>query len=95
MYLSGPLSLVRYLGIDTNFVVRKIPYLAHLPFVIILDIYVWRVFNRILEKNAARLGFALYFLNRFQTALMIRTFTNSLEATFTMVAFYYFLDQKG
>jgi len=46
IYLSLPLHLVRFLGIDTNFVVRCVPYLAHLPIVLITDLYMWRVSRR-------------------------------------------------
>jgi len=65
MYLSIPLHIVKILGIDTNFVVRNLPYLAHLPFVLINDWYYWRICTKLLSHNAARLAFALFFFNCF------------------------------
>ena len=47
-YLSLPLRLVKYVGIDTNFVVRITPYLAHCPFVILNDIFTWKVAKRVI-----------------------------------------------
>jgi hypothetical protein len=46
-------------------------------------------------RDAARLGFLFYFFNRFETMHIIRTLTNSIEQMFTVVAFYYYLDQKN
>jgi hypothetical protein len=64
-YLSLPLYLVRYLHLDTNFVVRTVPYLAHVLIVFVNDAYMWRISRRLLQKDAARLAFLLYFFNRF------------------------------
>ena len=46
-------------------------------------------------RDAARLCFLFYFFNRFETMHIIRTLTNSIEQMFTVVAFYYYLDQKN
>lgn len=95
MYLSLPLRLAKELGYDSNQVVRTLPYLAHLPVVIINDIFLWKLSKRLVNKNSARLGFAFFFANRFQTHYMIRTLTNAIEQMFTCVAFYFYLDQKN
>ena len=92
MWLSLPLHLVRFFGIDSNLVVRTVPYLAHLPLVILNDCFVWRVANRVIKKDAARVAMIFFFINRFQNVLMLRTLANSLEQVFTSVAFYYYLD---
>jgi len=36
----------------------------------------------------------LYFFNRFETTHLIRTLTNTIEQMFTVVAFYFYYDQK-
>lgn len=56
---------MRFLGIDTNFVVRSCPYLAQLVLVLITDYYFWKVLKRILPKDAARLSYCLFFFNKF------------------------------
>lgn len=95
MYLSIPMRLVRFLGVDTNSVLRTAPYIAHLPLVLLTDYFLWKTFKKIVHRDAAKLSFLLHFVNKFQTMYMIRTLTNSLEQTFTVVAFYFYLDQKN
>lgn len=92
MYLSIPLRIARLMGLDSNLAVRTIPYLAHLPLVILNDIFFWKFANRLVSKDNARLGFALFFVNRFQTSYMIRTGTNAVEQFFNCLSFYFYLD---
>jgi len=79
MYLSLPMHLVRFLGIDTNMVLRTAPYMAHLPLVLLTDYFFWKTMTKILHRDAAKLSFFLYFFNKAQTMYMIRTLTNSIE----------------
>lgn len=95
MYLALPMQLCKNLGIDSNLVLSNLPYIAHLPIVLLNDWFVWKVGKRVVGQDAARLGFLLYFFNRFETMHIIRTLTNSIEQMFTVVAFYYYLDQKN
>lgn len=88
------MHLNKWMGIDTNFVVRVTPYLAHLPIVIVNDIFIWKVSKRVIGHDAARICFLAQFFNRYQTMHMIRTLTNSIEQMFTVVAFYFYIDQK-
>ena len=67
MYLSIPMHLNKALGIDTNWVVRVTPYLAHVPIVILNDIFLWKVSKRLIGHDAARICYIAYFFNRFQT----------------------------
>ena len=94
MYLSIPMYILRYLGLDTNLLIRKSPYLMQIVLVIIADYFFWKTLKRILVRDAARLSFLLYFVNKCQTIYMIRTLTNSIEAIFTIICFYIYLDQK-
>jgi phosphatidylinositol glycan class B len=95
IYLSLPMHLCKALGIDNNLVVRVVPYLAHLPVVILTDLFLWKISKRLIGHDAARLCFIFHFFNRFETMHIIRTLTNSLEQMFTVVAFWYYLDQKN
>lgn len=92
MYLAGWFQAAKTLKIDYNWLVVVLPYLAHAPFVILNDIYTWRVAKRVITKDSARLAMLMLFFNVFQTQLIIRCFTNSLEQIFTTIAFYYYLD---
>lgn len=93
MYMYLPMLFVRTIGLDTNFVVRTVPYLAHLPIVLTTDYFVWAGAKRIVTKDVARMSIILYLSCTFQTMHLIRTLTNTIEQMFTVVAFYYFLDQ--
>ena len=79
MYLAMPMQLVKMLGLDSNFVIRFIPYISHLPIVLLNDWFLWKVGKRVVGRDAARLGFLLHFFNRFETMHVIRTLTNSIE----------------
>jgi len=92
MYLALPMQLCKDLGIDSNFVVRVTPYLAHLPIVLLNDLFTWKVAKRIVSRDAARLTMIFYFFNTFLTMHLIRTLTNSIEMMFTIVAFYFYID---
>jgi len=61
MYMYLPMVFVRTVGIDTNFVVRTVPYLAHLPIVLITDYFVWAGAKRVVSKDQARISMLLYF----------------------------------
>jgi len=95
MYLTLPLRVIKYLDVDSRWLVRNMPSIAHLPVVFLSDIFHWRVSNRLFGKDAARMCFLFVFLNNFQTRHMVRTLTNALEQMFTVVAFNYFIDQKN
>ena len=43
MYLALPMQLVKTLGMDTNFVIRYLPYIAHMPVVLLNDLFMWKV----------------------------------------------------
>lgn len=47
MYLSLPLRLIKFLNIDTNFIVNVTPYLAHFPVVVLTDYFTWKVAKRV------------------------------------------------
>ena len=95
MFLALPMMLAKHLNIDTNQVVTLLPYLTHALLVILNDLFFWKVAKRIVGRDAARFSLILFFFNRFQTMHMIRTLTNSIEQVFTVVAFYFYIDQKN
>ena len=95
MYLSIPLRLIKFLEMDTTYLINLAPYLAHLPVVILTDYYTWKVSKRVIGHDASRISMIFLFFNRFQTMHITRTLTNGLEQMFTIVAFYFYLNQKN
>lgn len=94
MFLSLPLHLLRFLGLDSNCAVRCAPYIAHYLVVVLTDFFLWKAAKKVLVREAAQLTMILFFFNRFETMHLIRTLTNTVEQMFTVVGFYFYLGQK-
>ena len=70
--------------------IRVCPYVVHSFFVIIGDVYLWRIGKSTVGKEATMLAFIFYLTNRVQNSLISRPFTNSIEEILTIVAFYFY-----
>jgi len=92
-YLAGPLYVLKQLGLDTPWLVRVQPYLTHCPLVILNDYFIWKIGKRIIGIDGSRIAMLLIITNRCQNEYIIRCFTNGLEQIFSVIAFYFFLDQ--
>ena len=66
-YLAVWMQMVKMVSLDTNYMVRAIPYLAHCPLVILNDWFMWNVAKRVVGRDAARFSMILVTFNRFQT----------------------------
>jgi phosphatidylinositol glycan class B len=92
-YLAGPLYLLKHFGLDSPWLVRVQPYLTHCPLVILNDYFVWKIGKRLIGVDASRITVLLLLTNRCQNEYIIRCFTNSLEQIFSVIAFYFYIDQ--
>jgi len=90
-YLSLPLYLLKATGLDSSLAVMLCPKLAHLVLVLLCDLFMWRVGLATVGKNAARVSMLLMALSTLYNDVLVRCFTNSVETTFQIVAFYYYL----
>jgi hypothetical protein len=90
-YLALPFWFLKQLGLDYNFAVITAPKIAHIILTIFCDAYLWKIGKLIVNKDATRVGFFILLFSRLYNDLMIRTFTNSIETIFQIIAFYYFL----
>ena len=66
-YLAVWMQMLKMISLDTNYMVRAIPYLAHCPLVILNDWFIWKVAKRVVGRDAARFSMILVTFNRFQT----------------------------
>ena len=82
IYLSVPLYLLKATGLDSSWAVLLCPKLAHLPLVLICDLYMWRVAKATMGKNAARVSMMLMAMSALFNDVQVRCFTNSVETTF-------------
>lgn len=60
---------------------------------ILNDYFVWKVGKRLIGVDASRITMLLFLTNRCQSEHIVRCFTNGLEQIFSVIAFYFFLDQ--
>jgi len=93
-YLAGPLYLLKMLNLDFATIVRVQPYLTHYPLVVLHDYFYWKVAKRVMGKDTARVAMLMLVFSMYENLFLVRCFTNSLESIFTVVSFYYFIDQE-
>lgn len=91
-YLIFFLTIIKKLGLDYAIVVKLYPYLAHSLLLIISDRYLWLVGKKTVGSTATRIALIFYMTNRLYNEIIIRCFTNSIEAISYIIAFYYYLD---
>lgn len=89
--LAIPLYLLKALGLDTTTAVKLCPMLTHIALVIVSDLYLWRIGKATVGKNQTRIALFFYLTIRQYNEIFIRTFSNSFETIFQLIAFHYFL----
>ena len=82
-------------GLDSRWAVLVQPYLSHAILVIIGDLFLWHSAKKYAGSNAARIAMLLILVNRAQTEFITRCFTNGVEQVLSVIAFYFYLDQKN
>ena len=60
--------------------------------VLISDLYLWRIGKITIGTPGTRIAFVFYLASRMYNLVIIRTFGNSIESIFQIIAFYYYLD---
>ena len=93
MYLSWPLFLLKWTGLDYQPLVLISPYIAHFPLLILSDFCLWEIGKTSVGKPATRVAFALFLTNYFMVEYDIRCFTNTLEKFVTIFVFYFYRKQ--
>ena len=94
-YLALPLYFLKVFGLDSNMVVLLQPYISQAVLVLVGDYFFFKAGKKYVGKNATRLGFIILFFSKQHTDYLIRCFTNAVEEILSVIAFYYFLDQKN
>lgn len=90
LYLSIPLRIINFLGLDYSSTVRASYYLAQWVLVIIGDYFYYQIGCTMIGENATRLSMYLYISNKFYNIHLIRCFGNSVEAIIYLVAFHFY-----
>ena len=92
-YLAAPLYLMKLAQLDTNLVVRLLPYLSQFPLVILNDLFIWKLGKKTVGFDATRFAMILIVFNFLQLEYISRCFTNSIEQILSVIAFYFFLKE--
>ena len=91
-FLGFFLWVIKHLGIDFFIVVKLYPYLVQMLLVLVSDHYLWRIGKKTIGIPGTRIAFVFYLASRLYNEIIIRTFSNSIESIFQIIAFYYYLD---
>lgn len=81
--------ILAFFGLDSRNIIACAPYLFQSIGVAVADLFVYRLTKRLFNTTAAKWALFAHFSNWFIFYAMIRTFSNSIEAILTIVAFYY------
>ena len=93
-YLAVPLYALKQLGLDSKWAVLVQPYLTHSLLVIVGDIAIWKAGKKYVGKEATQVALILLLVSKVQTEYVVKCFTNAVEQILSVIAFYYFLEQR-
>ena len=71
------------------------PYLTHSILVLAGDLFLWKSAKKYVGSDAARISMLLLLTCRAQNEFIIRCFTNGVEQILSVIAFYFYLNQKN
>jgi hypothetical protein len=94
-FIAAPLFVLKWLGIDSNYMVRISPYICQCIILCISDSYFWSIGKKTVGLSSTRLAFIFYLTNRAYNEIIIRCFTNGIEAILSIIAFHYYLQVKN
>jgi hypothetical protein len=68
--------------------------MMHLILVLTGDYYFYQLGKKVVGDIGARIGFLLYLMSNSTSLILLRCFTNSVEAVALLVGLYYFVDVR-
>lgn len=93
-FLSLPLHVLRFLGLDTNFLVCNSILFMNSIIQVAGDYYLFLLSNDILGKEGALMTMAYSIVNRRINEIFAKTLTNGCEAVFCVMGLYYYTNLK-
>lgn len=90
LYLSLPLHVLRFLRIDTNFLVVNSIGAMNSVIQAVGDVYLYKLAKVLIGKRGALIALVFSFVNLTMTQTFTKTLTNGAEAICSLIAFYYF-----
>jgi hypothetical protein len=95
MYLSIPLRVLKYTGLDYYYLIRGSYYLAQWILVIIGDKYFYKSSKKLIGEKATRIAVYVYLTNKFYNTYITKCFGNSVESILNLVILNYYIDIKN
>ena len=90
--IAFPLYVLKILRLDYTWLVVNLPTLLHCVYLLVMDIYFYRLAHRQVGQVAADISMSLYLFNHTFGQQMHRLFSSSYEAILGVVSLYYFQD---
>lgn len=90
VYLSLPLHVLRFLGLDYNILVVNSIYVMNLLLFVMGDYYLYKLSDFLMGKRAAQLALLYSLFNCNINTIFQKTMTNGAEAALSMSALYYY-----
>jgi len=94
LYLSLPGHILKFLEMDTNFLIVNSIYLMHCLVWLLGDYYCFLFVRQLLGKREAIATIAYSITSEHVNNYVLRTSANSVEGNLMFVVFYYFLNTK-
>lgn len=94
-FIALPLFVLKWTGLDSNYMVRQMPYIQQCIILCISDSYLWNIGKKTVGNSSTRIAFIIYLSNRVQNEIIIRCFTNGFEQIMSVIAFSYYLQLKN
>ena len=89
-FLSIPMHILRYLKMDSNYAIITSPLYMNALLQLLGDYYGFILTERLVNKKCAMIFLSYCLFNSRITELFGRTMTNGPEASFAIIAFYYY-----
>ena len=94
LWLSLPGFLLKWLGLDTNFMIINSIYFMHCIIWVVGDYYVFLFVRQVFDKKTACFTIIYSMTSEYVNDYVLRTSANGIEANLMIMAFYYFINIK-
>lgn len=93
-YLSLPLHLLRWTGLDSNFLVVNSVYFMNTLIQVACDYFTHKLAKRLIGPRGAKVALVFSLFNYETNLILQKTLTNNPETAFTVAGLYFFSKLK-
>lgn len=92
LFLALPSFALKWLGIDTNFLVVNSVYLMHCIIWVFADYYLFLFVRQLIDKKTAIFTIVYSISSEYINNYVLRTSANAIEGNLMVIAFYYLIN---